>query len=636
MCGICGIIDYTINSHIEEDTIRRMSAQMQHRGPDDEGVYIIKNGRLSVGLGHRRLSIIDLSSAAHQPMSNEDGSLWLVLNGEIYNYQVLRKDLKDRGHRFRSNTDAEVVLHLYEYFAESCVSYLRGMFAFAIWDDKEKKLMLARDRVGKKPLFYININGKFCFASELLPLVESDFVKKEINFESLHYYLSFGYIPAPFTIYKNIFKLLPAHVLILKDGKVKTQCYWALNYNKKLKISLPEAEEELIRHIEKAVKIRLYSDVPIGAFLSGGIDSSTVVALMSKLHNAKVKTFSIGFDEEDYNELKHARRVAKLFNTDHHEFIVKPDALEVLPELVKHYGEPYADSSAIPTYYVSKKTREFVTVALNGDGGDESFAGYERYQAMYLAQMYNKLPNLLRDSITYILLKFLPDSINPKNKYRRLRRFLENASKPFYPRYLRWVCMLSETEKHKIYNDNFSKIVQQYDPSWWLRDYPNLTANMQLLDQLLLTDIKTNLANDLCVKMDIASMANSLETRSPLLDQELMEFSASLPSNFKMRRFNKKYIFKRVVSRLIPAANIYRKKMGFGVPIGHWMRNELKNYVKGVLLSKKALSRGYFNQEALKEYVLEHTEAKKDHTFGLWTLLMLELWQRRFIDNERL
>lgn len=631
MCGICGIVNY--KGFINKDAIIRMNQSLKHRGPDDEGTYINNQPKVSVGLGHKRLSIIDLSPAGRQPISNEDNSIHLVINGEIYNYKILTEELKQKGHRFRSRSDSEVVVHLYEEYGQDLVKYLRGAFAFAIWDDKEKKLMLARDRVGKKPLAYSNIDGKFCFASELLPLVESNLVKKEINFESLHYYLSFGYIPAPISIYKGVFKLLPAHILILKEGKIESHCYWKLDYTKKLKIGLLDAEEELMRHLEEAVKIRLHSDVPIGAFLSGGIDSSTVVALMSKLHNAKVKTFSIGFDEKDYDELRHARRVAKLFNTDHHEFIVKPDALDVLPELVERYGEPYADSSAIPTYYVSKKTREFVTVALNGDGGDESFAGYERYQAMYLAQIYNKIPNLLRDSITGIFLKLLPDSINPKDKYRRLRRFLENVSTPFYPRYLRWVCMLPETEKQKLYNDSFSKTVKRYDSLCWLKDCLNASPNnMQLLDKLLLTDIKTNLANDLCVKMDIASMANSLETRSPLLDQEVMQFAASLPSNFKIRYFDKKYIFKKTVTKLIPIANIHRKKMGFGVPIGHWMRNELKSYVKGNLLSKKALSRDYFNKEALRDYVLEHTEAKKDHTSGLWTLLMLELWHQRFMD----
>ena len=630
MCGICGVINYN-NREVKDSIIRKMCTTMKHRGPDDEGVYI-NNTSSHVGLGHRRLSIIDLSLAARQPISNENNSVYLVMNGEIYNYKILTEELIRRGHRFKSRSDSEVVVHLYEEYGQDLVKYLRGAFAFAIWDDKVKRLVLARGRVGKKPLVYSNMDEEFCFASELLPLVESNLVKREINFEALHYYLSFGYIPAPLTIYKNVFKLQPAHILILKDSKIETYCYWKLNYNEKLKIDLLEAEKELMRHLEEAVKIRLYSDVPIGVFLSGGIDSSTVVALMSKLHNARVKTFSIGFDESDYDELSHARRVAKLFNTDHHEFIVKPDALEVLPELINRYGEPYADSSAIPTYYVSKKTRQFVTVALNGDGGDESFAGYERYQAMYLAQAYNKIPNLLKNSITCIFLKLLSDSINPRNKNRRLRRFLENASAPFYPRYLRWVCMLSETEKQELYNADFFKIVRQYDSLSWLKDYPKASPKMQLLDRLLLTDIKTNLANDLCVKMDIASMANSLETRSPLLDQEVMQFAASLPSIFKMNHLTKKYILKRAITKLIPAANIHRKKMGFGVPIGHWMRNELKDYVKENLLSKKALGRGYFNKEALRDYVFEHTEAKKDHTSGLWTLLMLELWHQHFID----
>ena len=330
MCGICGMINY--KGPVDKDTIMRMNYLLQHRGPDDEGTYINNQTQVCVGLGHKRLSIIDLSPAARQPISNEDNSVYLIINGEIYNYKILTEELKQKGHRFKSGSDSEVVVHLYEEYGPDLVRYLRGAFAFAIWDNRETILMLARDRVGKKPLVYSNVDKKFCFASEFLPLVKSGLVNKEINFEALHYYLSFGYIPAPLSIYKNVSKLLPAHILLLKDGVIKTHCYWKLDYNKKIKLDLPEAQRELMRHLEEAVKIRLYSDVPLGVFLSGGIDSSTVVALMSKLHNTKVKTFSVGFDQGDYDELRHARRIAKLFNTEHHEFVVKPNALEVLPE----------------------------------------------------------------------------------------------------------------------------------------------------------------------------------------------------------------------------------------------------------------------------------------------------------------
>lgn len=628
MCGICGVIGHKTDNKIQEDIIRRMCKELQHRGPDDEGFYL-KNGRMSVGLGHRRLKIIDLSNAGRQPMANEDGSAWLVFNGEIYNFQQLRKDLKDKGHRFKSNTDAEVVLHLYEDFAEGCLSYLRGMFAFAIWDEKQDKLFLARDRIGQKPFFYYYDNRYFCFASEFSALLASGLVNKDINYEAMDRYLTFGYVPVPATIYKRVFKMPPAHYGVFQNGKLNLQKYWNLDYSHKIAISEKEAAQELIKVLGEAVKLRLVSDVPLGAFLSGGIDSSTVVALMSRLTN-KVNTFSIGFDDMDFNELKYARNIARYFSTEHREFIVKPKALEILPLLTERYGEPYADSSAIPTYYVARETKRYVTVALNGDGGDESFAGYERYQAMVLAEGYNRLPAFFRDRLRQALIHLLPDALNFKNKRRRLRRFFENVSLPFYSRYCRWVCMINDDEKNGLYSEDFRKQLSNGNPADWLRDYPGLPADMKLIDRLMAIDIKTNLVNDLLVKMDIASMVNSLETRSPFLDQEVMQFAATLPCDFKLKRLIKKYILKKSVKDLLPPGNIHRPKMGFGVPVGKWMRGELKDYTCSILLSKRALNRGYFNPVNFKDYVNAHLNGKKDHTSGLWTLLMFELWHRRF------
>src|SRR3989338_445270 len=397
MCGICGIINYKKNIDGLEGTIKNMCDKMIHRGPDDEGIYINshevnpRQSRPWVGLGHRRLKVIDLSSAGHQPMSNEGGTIWIVFNGEIYNYEQLREDLKKKGHQLKSNTDAEVILHLYEDFAQDCLFYLRGMFAFAIWDERQDKLFLARDRIGKKPLLYYHDGQHFCFASEFSALLASNLINKDVNYEAIGNYLTFGYVPAPQTIYKKVFKILPAHFAILQNNELTFKKYWDLDYTIKIDISEEEASGQLIKLLKEAVGLRLTSDVPLGAFLSGGIDSSTIVALMSQLTN-KVKTFSIGFDDADFNELRYARNIAKRFSTDHHEFIVKPQALEVLPLLVERYGEPYADSSCIPTYYVSQQTKQYVTVALNGDGGDESFAGYERYQAMIAAEVYQKFP----------------------------------------------------------------------------------------------------------------------------------------------------------------------------------------------------------------------------------------------------
>jgi len=605
---------------------------MKYRGPDAEGVYINNADSLNIGLGHRRLSIIDLSHNANQPISNESDDIYLIINGEIYNYKLLREDLRKRGHRFKSNSDSEVALHLYEEKGQEFVKYLRGAFAFAIWDSRLQKLILGRDRVGKKPLLYSNTPGGFCFASDFSALLSSNLIKKEINPESIHYYLSLGYIPAPLTIYKNVFKLLPAQMLVLKNGKINKRIYWDLNYSPKMNLSLQDAEDQLVKELKEAISLRLYSDVPLGVFLSGGIDSSTVVALMSQVAAKRIKTFSIGFGEPDFDELEHARRVAKLFNTDHYEFVVNPDATEVLPVLVENYGEPYADSSCIPSYYVSKMARQHVTVALNGDGGDESFAGYERYQAVYLSEGYNKIPAPIRRAGTAALLALLPDSLNFKNTPRRIKRFLQHAGLPFYSRYLHWVRMLSDREKEGLYLDSFHAKVRQYNPVERLKEYSKGNLPMELLDRLLYMDIKTNLANDLVVKMDVATMSNSLEARSPFLDQEVMQFCASLPVKFKMRNLVKKYLLKRVACKHIPLKNIRRKKMGFGVPVGHWMRSQLKDYTRSVLLSKKAINRGYFKKKALNTYVLEHTKGLKDHSFGLWSLLMLELWHNRFID----
>jgi asparagine synthase (glutamine-hydrolysing) len=630
MCGICGIVDLE-GRPINKESIHKMQNQMIHRGPDDEGIYVDNQAKISVGLGQRRLKIIDLSSAGHQPMPNEDGTLQMVINGEIFNYQNLRQDLKNKGHHFRSDSDSEVVLHLYEEFGEGCLAYLRGMFAFAIWDKKENKLFLARDRLGKKPLLYYHRHPYFCFASEFSALLSCGLIDKKIDYAAIDRYLTFGYIPAPGSIYENVFKLLPAHYGTLKDGQFKQDKYWQLEYTPKLDISENEAMEELVNILKEAVSLRMASDVPLGAFLSGGVDSSTVVALMSDLAS-KVKTFSIGFEDTDFDELKYARNIAKIYSTDHHEFIVKPKAVEILPLLVERYGEPYADSSAIPTYYVCRETKKYVTVAINGDGGDESFAGYERYQAMALAETYNRLPGFFKNGIRNMFLHFVPDSANFKNKRRRIRRLFENISLPFYTRYCRWIAMVNDEEKDLLYQEGFKKRVSNNHNAAWLKDYPGLSNDMELADFLMATDIHTNLANDLLVKMDIASMANSLEARAPFLDQKVMEFAARLPAKYKLNGLIKKYILKKAIKNLVPSENINRKKMGFGVPIGKWFRTELKEFMKETLLSEENFKRGYFKPEIVSKIVESHCEGKKDYSFLLWSLLMLELWHKRFVD----
>ncbi|RKY32726.1 MAG: asparagine synthase (glutamine-hydrolyzing) [Candidatus Omnitrophota bacterium] len=630
MCGICGIIDFNRKSTVDAGRIRSMCDEMKHRGPDGEGIYV-ENSDVSVGLGHRRLSIIDLTKAASQPMSNEDSTLWFVFNGEIYNYRELRQELIGKGHKFKSASDSETLIHLYEEMGEDCIESIRGMFAFAIWDAKKQILFLARDRIGKKPLLYSFNNGVFCFASEFSALLKSGLIKKDINLNAINSYLSYGYIPAPFTIYRSVYKLLPAHTLILKKNQIQTREFWQLNYAKKINISEKEAEVEILRRLKEAVGLRLYSDVALGAFLSGGIDSSSVVALMSELSSEKVKTFSIGFEEKEYSELKYAKNIARKFNTEHHEFIVKPKALEVLPLLVERYGEPYADSSCIPTYYVAQQTKRYVTVALNGDGGDELFAGYERYQGMVAAQLYKSLPKVIKMIISGSC-RCLPDSINPKNRFRNIKRFMEAADLKTQYRYFRWMGIFDDSLKNSLYSDNFSNKLDKLGPYQYLLDCFDKNENLDFLDKLLLIDATTVLPNDYLVKVDIAGMSNSLEGRSPFLDHKFMEFAASLPAEYKLRNFVKKYIMKKIIRRFVPKENIFRRKMGFAVPIAAWFRNEMKEFLCETILSERALARGYFKKEVVSTLVKQHLERQKDHAFQLWALLMLELWHKRFID----
>lgn len=631
MCGICGIIDIN-KGVIEEEAVRRMARALAHRGPDDEGIY----SSAGVCLGHRRLSIIDLSSAAHQPIPNEDKTIWVVLNGEIYNYKDLRDELEKKGHIFTSHSDTEVIAHLYEEKGLDFVKLLVGMFAFGIWDTKKDLLLLGRDRIGKKPLLYSYVNGKFCFASEFAALLKSNLVKKEIDLEALDSYLTFGYIPAPRTIYKNVFKLMPAHTLLFKNGQIKIDRYWYLDYERKIKIKEEEAEEEVLKLLLDATRIRLYSDVPLGVFLSGGIDSSVIVGLMSRIYKQRIKTFSIGFDVSDYDELKYARNIAKHFDTDHNEFIVKPKALEVLPSLVDHYGEPFADPSCIPTYYVSKMSKQYVTVVLNGDGGDELFAGYERYQAMVYSQALDRLPVSLKKSLSSLFINAVPESVDGRKFIRKIKRFFEALSLPAHKRYIKWIGIFDDELKRKVYSQDFLNSADNFATDDFFRHSISGSNNLDLIDRLLRLDTSTYLPDDLLVKVDIASMANALEARSPFLDHRLMEFVASLPSHFKLNGLTKKYILKKVATKIIPKENIYRTKQGFGVPIGQWFRAELKDYLCDNLLSSSFLNRGYFKPAVVKEMIDLHLSQRKDYSFQLWSLLMFELWYHNFMEDKEI
>jgi asparagine synthase (glutamine-hydrolysing) len=636
MCGIAGIIDLR-QRRPDRALLERMCNAMRYRGPDDEGYYLDRN----VALGQRRLEIIDLAGG-RQPMSNEDGTVWISFNGEIYNFQELRRQLQQRGHKFATRSDTEVIVHAYEEYGVQCVERLRGMFALAIWDQRRRQLLLARDRVGKKPLFYTLADGRFIFASELPALLAHPAVRRDLDHSAIDDYLTYGYIPAPRTPFHGVDKLPPAHYLTLKlaDGRgelreLKKQRYWRLSYTPKLELDEEEAAEGLLEVLTEAVRLRMIADVPLGALLSGGIDSSLIVALMSRLSSRPVKTFSIGFDESRFDELAYARLVAERYATDHHELVVRPEALSVLPALVRHYGEPYADSSAIPSYYVAALARQHVAVVLGGDGGDENFAGYERYLGSMLAGVYRKIPRLARRGMIEPLCRLIPESLPRRHRLCQAKRFVEAAALPPSECHLRWVSYFSAREKQQLYSPEFRRQLAGYDPKQWFLDLSSADRKdgPDDLDALLAVDVQSYLPYDLLVKTDIASMANSLEARSPFLDHEVMEFCARLPSCYKRRGTTLKYLLKKIGRDLLPSQNVDRRKMGFGVPVGTWMRSELRPAVEDALLSPKSHTRRYFQPQAISRLVRRHCRGKHDHSFQLWALFWLEMWHREFLDD---
>jgi asparagine synthase (glutamine-hydrolysing) len=627
MCGITGFVNLD-GRPADGDLLARMNEAIRHRGPDEDGYYLRERAAMAM----RRLAIIDLAGG-QQPIANEERTAWIVFNGEIYNFRELKGRLEELGHTFRTDCDTEAIVHAYEQYGADCPRHLRGMFAFAIWDERKGELFLARDRVGKKPLLYAKTGDAFVFGSEFSALLRHPSVGREVNREAIHHYLSFSCVPAPLTAYRDIRKLEPGHTLTLRpDGEIKVERYWQPDFSQKLDLTEEEAGERTLELLRDAVRVRLMSEVPLGAFLSGGVDSSAVVALMSEVSPTPVKTFSIGFDEQDFSELHHARRVAEHVGAEHHEFIVRPDALEVLPTLVEHYGEPYADSSAIPTYYVARETRKHVTVALNGDGGDEAFAGYERYAAMRLAERYRKIPAPLREGVIRQAVNLLPSSELRRGRVRSLQRFLRAASLPPVDRYLRWVSTLAPEAKAELYTDEFRRETEGHDVRDWLAPWFARANGAGVVDASLLADTMTYLPNDLLVKVDIASMAVSLEARSPFLDHHVIEFAARLPERLKLRGLTTKYILKRTLKKLLPTENLTRSKMGFGVPVGHWFRGRMQGFLREHLLSERAARRGYLRPDVVRRLVEEHTSARRDHTHQLWALLMLELWFQRFVD----
>ena len=628
MCGICGIYNKG-STEISEGKIIKMRDIMYSRGPDDAGVYFGEH----IGLGHRRLSIIDLTATGHQPMTNEDKTIWMVFNGEIYNFKDLRKKLEELGHVFKSRTDCEVVIHGYEEWGENVFKKVNGMFGVAIWDANKNTLILARDRVGKKPLFYSEHNGSVIFASDIKSVLEGLVTKPEIDYKAMDAYLTYLNVPHPQSIYKKIKKLSPAHYIVFSKNSTKIERYWFLSFQNKVYMKEDEYIHKVDELLKSSIKDRLASDVPLGAFLSGGIDSSLVVALMSKLSNNNVRTFSLGFDNQSYNELPYAKKVADRYDTDHHEFILKPDYLDIIPQLIWNYGEPFADSSALPSYYVSKIAREHVTVALVGDGGDESFAGYPRTKEVYTASLYRKIiPRFLSNLAISPFLKiagYALDNFYLINRINFYENYTKETTRSRYKRYMGWI-----KERNDLFSINFKDNLNGYDPSHVYEDYFDMDDGISDIDRALFVDINTILPDGYQVKMDVASMSNSLEVRAPFLDYRILEFSASIPPSIKLKKGRSKYLLKKLAKEYLPAESIHRPKCGFAIPIDDWFRKELKPYLYSVILSDRARERRYFNYNYVEHIINEHLNSRGYHEHKLWSLLWLELWHRMFVDNE--
>jgi len=631
MCAICGIINE--DKSVDENLLRKMTDIMDYRGPDESGFFVKGN----VGLGHRRLKIIDLYTG-QQPLANEDNTIFLVCNGEIYNFKELRSELERKGHRFKSQSDNEVILHLYEQEGVECLKRLRGMFALAIWDVKEKRIFLARDRIGKKPLVYCETSEGFLFASEIKSLLLHPEVKKDIDPYALDLFLTYQAVPAPYTIFKNIRKLPPAHYLLWEKGKTTIKRYWDVDFTKKIRLkSEYEYAELLWEKLTEATRIRMVSDVSLGAFLSGGIDSSVLVGVMSGMSRFPVKTFSVGFDEESFSELEYARIVSRRFGTEHHEFKVKPDVIDILPKLVWHYNEPFGDSSMVPTYYVARETKKYVTVALNGDGGDENLAGYTRYWQMLLLDRLKNVMELVPSPVRRGLISGLLEGYEkyPFNNFFRVWKWMQESEKygDDYA-YARRLISFSPEHKDLIYSDNFKSEIAGKDSMLLMKKLWEDAGPINLLEKMLYSDLHFYLAEVLTVKMDIAAMSNSLEGRSPFLDQEFVETVASFPPEMKFKKLTSKYILKKKLKGFLPDEILNREKMGFGIPVGEWFKKDLKEYLRSNLLSDTFAKRGFFKQDTVRKMVEEHISGKAVHTHRLWNLLVFELWSEIFLDGE--
>jgi asparagine synthase (glutamine-hydrolysing) len=633
MCGICGKISLKSET-ISSDLIGRMMASLAHRGPDDEGSFIKStaiNGdsKITVGLGHKRLSIIDLSPEGRQPLTNEDESLWLVFNGEIYNHPALRQELMARGHRFRSQTDSEVILHLYEEKGINGLQNFNGMFAFALWDEGKQRFYLCRDRLGIKPLIYFQDGASLVFASEIQALLQDESIPRELDWQALRLYLTFNYVPAPLTIYQGISKLLPGHYLLWEKGRVSTHQYWDIpsNHQSKSPVDFHQHSHSLRQTLEDAVKLRLIADVPLGAFLSGGVDSSIIVALMARNSAKRIKTFNISYpDLPVYDESSYAREVAAMYNTDHHEIrLDSGEILKIIPEALSTLGEPFGDSSILPTLVVSRETRKDVTVALAGDGGDELFAGYRLYLGENLFRCYQYLPWWLRRYGLESWIPYLPDSRNIKwlEYVRRAKKFIRGARGDLISRLFLWREVFSEELITALLNGD-SRSHEPESGESWLRKLDLWPEDD--LNRMLYVEVKDSLPCDMLTKVDLMSMKKALEVRVPFLDHRVVELAFQMPGSLKLRGLKRKYILLQTFKELLPPSLLHRPKQGFEVPISAWLKKDLHYMLEEYLSPQRLKDQSIFKPEVVEDLKRHHLQNRRDTSWLLWNLIVFQHW----------
>jgi asparagine synthase (glutamine-hydrolysing) len=621
MCGIAGFVDTDRNARPDLNLVHRMCEVIRHRGPDDEGIHV----EPGVGLGMRRLSIIDLAGG-RQPIHNETESIRVVFNGEIYNYQELRAELEAHGHRFYTSSDTESIVHAYEQWGEGAFARLRGMFGIALWDQSTRTLLLARDRAGQKPLHYAERNGRLYFGSEIKSLLAAGAVEPRLDVAALDHFLAFLYTPRDTSIFAGIHKLPPGHYLKWRDGRVDVRQYWQIGAGETFAGSEQEAVEALGAVLRDAVRSHMISDVPLGAFLSGGVDSSAVVGLMAQSSSRPVKTFSIGFDDPEFDELEHARTVANHFGTDHHEFVVRPDGLSILDSLIAHFDEPFADSSAIPTWYVSEIARRHVTVVLSGDGGDELFGGYDRYLPHPRVAQFDRLPVPGLRAAAALAWPLLPHGVTGKN-------FLRHVAKDPAGRYVDSIAFFHADERAALYSADVRRAAQ-LDAERRLARHFDRFAALPHESGMMRFDFETYLPEDVLTKVDRMSMAHSIESRVPLLDNRVIDFAATLPARFKIKDGRRKHVLKETLRTMLPDSILARRKQGFGIPLGTWFRGGLTGLFSDVLDAPKTRQRGYFDSAFVGRLLREHLSGERDHTLRLWQLLVFELWHRQYLDTS--